>query len=75
MVLSLARIAEIVGGEVKGDIQKMICGAAPFETATPDDITLAVNAGIFKKNRGNGRGSRPGAQKFQGMLQRHNSCG
>jgi UDP-3-O-[3-hydroxymyristoyl] glucosamine N-acyltransferase len=49
MIVSLAQIAEIVDGEVKGDIQKMIRGAAPFETATSDDITLAVNARFLKK--------------------------
>jgi len=33
MELSLARIAEVVKGEIKGDKNKNICGVAPFDDA------------------------------------------
>ncbi len=49
MKISLAKIAEKVGGEVKGDCDKTICGAAPFEKATSDDITYAGGAKFLKR--------------------------
>lgn len=41
MELALAAIAQMVGGEVIGDPQKTVVGAAAFETAAPDEIALA----------------------------------
>ncbi len=49
MKKSLAEIAELVGGEITGDIDKMISGAAPFEYAGNEDITFAANAKFLKK--------------------------
>lgn len=39
---TLARIAEAVGGECRGDPRRRILGAAPFETAGTDDISFAM---------------------------------
>lgn len=49
MKISLAEIAEIVGGEITGDIHKMISGAAPFEHAGNEDITFAANVKFLKR--------------------------
>ena len=49
MELSLARIAEVVNGEIKGDKNKNICGVAPFDDAVGDEITFAGNAKFLKK--------------------------
>ena len=49
MELSLARIAEVVNGEIKGDKNKNICGVAPFDDAAGDEITFAGNAKFLKK--------------------------
>ena len=49
MELSLARIAEVVNGEIKGDRNKNISGAAPFDDASGDEITFAGNAKFLKK--------------------------
>lgn len=48
METSLARIAEIVGGEVVGDGSRTIGAAAPFETAGADDITYAGTPEFLK---------------------------
>ncbi len=49
MELSLARIAEVVNGEIKGDRNKNISGVAPFDDASGDEITFAGNAKFLKK--------------------------
>ena len=49
MELSLARIAEVVEGEIKGDRNKYISGVAPFDVAKGDEITLAGNAKFLKR--------------------------
>ena len=49
MKRSLTSIADLVGGEIHGDGTMEIFGAAPFETATPTDITFAAHANYQKK--------------------------
>ena len=49
MELLLAAIAELVNGRIKGDKNKKICGAAPFDDASGDEITFAGNAKFLKK--------------------------
>ena len=39
----------MTGGELKGDPDKLIRNAAPFENAGPDDITYAGNAQFLKQ--------------------------
>jgi UDP-3-O-[3-hydroxymyristoyl] glucosamine N-acyltransferase len=39
---TLARLAGMLGGECRGDAGRRISGAAPFETADPDQISFAV---------------------------------
>ena len=48
MELSLKQIAEIVDGEVHGDMQKIIRDVAPFEAADDTKITFADNAKFYK---------------------------
>lgn len=43
MELSIGKIAELVGGEVAGDVHYVIRGVAPFDEAGPDDITFATS--------------------------------
>ncbi len=47
--ISLVKIAELVGGEVKGNGEKKILGAAPFENAGESDITYAGTAAFLKQ--------------------------
>lgn len=49
MELTLAAIAEMVGGEVMGDPQKVVVGGAAFETAASDEIALAGTPKYLKK--------------------------
>ena len=49
MELSLARIAEIIEGNVIGEVNKMIQGIAPFDEATGGEITFAENVKYLKK--------------------------
>ena len=49
MEIPLAQMAQLLGGQVLGDPQKMISGAAPFDLAGPDDITVAGNARYVKR--------------------------
>lgn len=49
MEISLARIAEVIEGRVKGDLEINIRGVAPFDEATSDDITFADNAKLLKR--------------------------
>ena len=49
MKISLSKIAALVQGNVIGDADKMISGAAPFELAGEDEITVAGQAKFLKK--------------------------
>jgi len=49
MELPLNRIAEHVGGRIRGDENKSIHGVAPFETAAADQITFADGAKFIKR--------------------------
>jgi len=49
MELSLAGIAEIVEGEVKGDVHKRIRGVAPFGSASDEQITFAGSPKYLKR--------------------------
>jgi UDP-3-O-[3-hydroxymyristoyl] glucosamine N-acyltransferase len=57
MKMSLNQIAELIGGEVQGDLQKNIQGVAPFETANADEITFADNAKYCKNLNTTGAGA------------------
>ena len=46
---SLKQIADIVGGQLTGQVEKRIRGVAPFETATSDQITFAAGSKYLKK--------------------------
>ena len=47
--LRLARIAALVGGEVAGDPQRLVTGAAPFESAGENEIAFAAGAAYLKR--------------------------
>ncbi len=49
MEFTLDRIAEHVGGQVRGDASKIIRGVAPFEAAAGDQITFADGAKFIKR--------------------------
>ena len=49
MEISLVSISEFIGGEIIGDVNKIIRGVAPFEEATVHDITYAGSATYLKK--------------------------
>ena len=49
ITLSLAEIAEMVRGEIRGDDQIEISGVAPFQEATGRDISLAAEAGFLNR--------------------------
>ena len=49
MKVSLSQIAGLVQGNIIGDSEAMICGAAPFEHAGDQDLTVAGNAKFLKK--------------------------
>jgi UDP-3-O-[3-hydroxymyristoyl] glucosamine N-acyltransferase len=49
MELPVHKIAELVRGEVVGDGDFIIRGVAPFENASPDDITFAASASYKKR--------------------------
>ena len=44
LTISLAEIARLVQGKIRGDDQLEIRGVAPFEEASPKDISLAADA-------------------------------
>jgi len=46
---TIAQIAEIVDGEVKGDENLKICGAASFDDAKEDEITFAGQSKFLKR--------------------------
>jgi UDP-3-O-[3-hydroxymyristoyl] glucosamine N-acyltransferase len=49
MELSLARIAEVVKGEIKGNQNENIRGAASFDAAAAAEITFADNTKLLKR--------------------------
>ena len=49
MELSLARIAEVIKGEIKGNKNENIRGAASFDTVAGDEITFADNTKLLKR--------------------------
>jgi len=57
MKCSLEQIARLVNGRVVGDAAKKISGAAPFERAGPEEITLAGSAGFLKRIDQTGAGA------------------
>ena len=48
MEILLSEIAKLVDGKVKGDINKKICGVAPLESATDDELTFVDRAKLAK---------------------------
>lgn len=57
MKRSLEQIARLVSGRVVGDAAKKVSGAAPFEQAGPEEITLAGSAGFLKRIDQTGAGA------------------
>jgi UDP-3-O-[3-hydroxymyristoyl] glucosamine N-acyltransferase len=57
MEIPLAKIAERVNGDLKGDRNQCIRGVAPFEDATGDDITFAADPKFLKKVDETGAGA------------------
>jgi UDP-3-O-[3-hydroxymyristoyl] glucosamine N-acyltransferase len=49
MKIALSKIAALVNGNITGDAEKMISGAAPFELADEDQIAVAASAKFLKK--------------------------
>jgi len=49
MKVPISKIAALVQGNLIGDSNKMISGAAPFEQAGENEITVAGNAKLLKK--------------------------
>jgi len=49
MKISLSKIAETVKGELRGDGERLIIDAAPFESATEDHITWAGSGKFLKQ--------------------------
>ncbi|MFH1991027.1 MAG: UDP-3-O-(3-hydroxymyristoyl)glucosamine N-acyltransferase [Pseudomonadota bacterium] len=49
MEMPLARVAEVVEGEVQGDVQKLIRDVAPFDEARSDEITCAGSPKFLKR--------------------------
>ncbi len=47
--ISLDSITKAVDGKMRGDVHKIIRGAAPFEAATPDDITFVEHKRLLKR--------------------------
>ena len=57
MEISLAKIAERVNGDLKGDRNQCVCGVAPFEDAAGDEITFAADPKFLKKVDATGAGA------------------
>ena len=57
MELPLTHIAKLVGGRVRGDVDKPIRGVAPFEVAAADQITFADGAKFIKRLKETGAGA------------------
>ncbi len=66
MELSLASIAEIVEGEISGDGNQKICGAAAFDDAKDDEITFAGQSKFLKRIDDTDAGAVIVPQNFQG---------
>ena len=49
MELTIAKIAELVGGDIQGDGSVTIRGVAPFEHASSADITFAAGSKFLKR--------------------------
>ncbi len=49
MGITLAKVAEIVGGEAVGDTDVVISDGVPFDSAGPDDVTYAGESGFLKR--------------------------
>lgn len=49
MKMKLAEIAGTVGGKISGDPDQLISGAAPFDAASHDQITMAAGAKFLKR--------------------------
>jgi len=49
MEMTVAQIARALTGDVVGDSEKKINGIAPFEAATPNEITYAAEAKFLKR--------------------------
>jgi len=62
----LERIAEAVGGRITGDADMVIRGAASFEDAASDEITLAGTGRFLKKIDQTGAGAVIVPENFQG---------
>ena len=69
MEMLLSEIAEIVGGEVKGDVHKHIRDAAPFDEACRDAITFAGNAKFLKRIDATDAGAVIVPRDFQASMQ------
>ncbi len=46
---TLAELAQIAGGRVRGDAEAVISGVQPFDEAGPEDITLAQSVGYLSR--------------------------
>ncbi|MCP4347864.1 MAG: UDP-3-O-(3-hydroxymyristoyl)glucosamine N-acyltransferase [Desulfobacterales bacterium] len=57
MTITLSQLAEIAGGDARGNVSKIITGAAPFEAAGENDITYAGSAKYLKKINETGAGA------------------
>jgi UDP-3-O-[3-hydroxymyristoyl] glucosamine N-acyltransferase len=55
--ISLKNISKTVNSEFKGNGEQVIRGAAPFDNASSDEITLAENAKFIKKINETGAGA------------------
>jgi len=65
MDTSLSMIAEIAGGEVVGDDDRIVAGAAPFESAGSDEITYAGAVEFLKRIDETGAGAVIVPRSFQ----------
>ena len=65
MPIPLKVIVEAVQGRLKGDPDMMIAGVSPFETAGPDQITLAGTPKFLKKISETGAGAVIVPMKFE----------
>jgi UDP-3-O-[3-hydroxymyristoyl] glucosamine N-acyltransferase len=57
MELPIHKIAELVGGEVVGDLDFVVRGVAGFDDAGPDDITFAASAAYKQRIDETGAGA------------------
>ena len=69
MEISLAKIAEIVEGEIKGDVHKRIRDVAPFDEAHRDAITIAANPKFLKRIDATDAGAVIVPRDFQASMQ------